>query len=298
MQTESQSSLVSSPHNPIAQPPDTTVAEPVVQPIALPPQTAENPAWTGWDVLRIFILGIAGIFTSATILLFAAHGANLQQRSEYLAARPEFLLLAQMVVYAGLLAYMYVLVVYERHQPRFWQSIGWNFPRKYWPYILGGIVMQIVFLLIARFLPFPEETPFQDLLRKPSSLAIIGVFSVSFGPLMEELFFRGFLYPVIVRRVELFARRFNDGVTARNAGIYTGIFITAITFALIHGSQYAYSWASLLLICIVGMVLGTVRALRGSVGASFVVHASYNSAIMILVGFATGGFRHLELLSH
>jgi CAAX protease family protein len=288
---------VSSPHNPIVEPTAPTVAEPVVQPIALPPQTAENPAWTGWDVLRIFLLGIAGIFASAAILLFAAHGSTLQQRSEHLAARPELLLLAQMVVYAGLLAYMYVLVVYERDQPRFWQAIGWNFPGKFWPYIIGGICMQIAFLLVARFLPFPEETPFQELLRKPLSLAIIGVFSVSFGPLMEELFFRGFLYPVIVRRVEILARRFNDGSTARNAGIYTGIFVSAITFALIHGSQYAYSWASLLLIGIVGVVLGTVRALRGSVGAAFVVHASYNSAIMILVGLATGGFRHLDILT-
>jgi membrane protease YdiL (CAAX protease family) len=158
--------------------------------------------------------------------------------------------------------------------------------------------MQAVFLLIARYLPFPEDTPFQSLLRNPSSLAIIGVFSVTFGPLMEELFFRGFLYPVIARRVEIFARLFNTPNAARTAGIYTGVFISALGFTLIHGSQYAYSWASLLLIGIVGLVLGTVRAVRGSVGASFLVHAAYNGAIMVLVGLATGGFRHLDVLTH
>lgn len=268
------------------------------QPIAIPPALAENPPWSGWDVLRIFLLGIAGIFASVVLLLFTARGANLQQKTEYLANKPEFLLIAQMVVYAGLLAYMYVLVVYERDQPSFWKSIGWNFPGKIWPYLIGGIVMQAIFLLIARYLPFPEDTPFQSLLRKPGSLAIIGVFSISFGPLMEELFFRGFLYPVIARRAEIFARLFNFPGTARSAGIYAGVFISAVGFALIHGSQYAYSWASLLLIGIVGLVLGTVRAIRGSVGASFLVHAAYNGAIMFLVGLATGGFRHLDVLTH
>ena len=123
---------------------------PAVEPTTIPPALAENPAWSGWDVLRIFLLGISGIFASVALLLFTAHGANFQQKTEYLASKPEFLLIAQMVVYAGLLAYMYVLVVYERDQPSFWRSIGWNFPGKIWPYLVGGVDMQAVFLFSCR----------------------------------------------------------------------------------------------------------------------------------------------------
>jgi len=98
---------------------------------------------------------------------------------------------------------------------------------------------------------------------------------------MEELFFRGFLYPVLARRL----------------GMGAGVFLTALAFGLIHALQLGFAWAPVLLIFLVGTVLTMVRALTQSVAATFVVHAAYNSTLTVLTFIATDGFRHLEKLN-
>jgi uncharacterized protein len=141
--------------------------------------------------------------------------------------------------------------------------------------------MQATFLVVGRFLPFPKKTPFEALLQRPSSLILIMVFSVTLGPLMEELFYRGFLYPVLKRQF----------------GVATGILGTALPFGLMHFAQYGNSWASVLLIFVVGVVLAVVREWKNSLGASFLVHVAYNGTISMLMFAATDGFRHMERLS-
>jgi hypothetical protein len=44
----------------------------------------------------------------------------------------------------------------------------------------------------------------------------------------------------------------------------------------------------------VGVVCGVVRAVTGSVGASFLVHVGYNGTQMIIALVVTHGFRHVE----
>ena len=103
-------------------------------------------------------------------------------------------------------------------------------------------------------------------------------FAVTLGPLMEELFFRGLLYPVLVRRM----------------GIFWGIVLTALPFGLLHMFQYGYSWAVVLLIFLMGTVCTIVRWKTESVAASFLVHVGYNGTEMFMLMLATDGFRHME----
>ena len=109
---------------------------------------------------------------------------------------------------------------------------------------------------------------------------LMSIFAVTMAPLMEELFFRGFLYPVLTRRI----------------GMVASILLTSVAFGFLHGAQLKYSWA-VLVIFLVGVVLTTVRALTKSVAASFLVHVGYNGTLSILLFVATSGFRHLERLN-
>ena len=95
--------------------------------------------------------------------------------------------------------------------------------------------------------------------------------------LVEELFFRGFLYPVL----------------AKQWGAAWAIFLTAAPFAALHMQQYGYAWGALLVIFTVGVVCGIVRAVTRSVGASFLVHVGYNGTQMLLALFLTRGFTHM-----
>jgi hypothetical protein len=98
------------------------------------------------------------------------------------------------------------------------------------------------------------------LLRDRTSLALVGVFAVTLGPLCEELIFRGFLQPLL----------------ARTLGAAAGVVVTAAVFALPHGPQYAWSWQHVLLITLAGAVFGWVRHRSGSTMAAAVMHAGYN----------------------
>ena len=278
------------PDNPEAQPgtqPELTSANSgATEPVAGPliehlPVVPRDPAWTGLDVFRLLIMALVVLFGSVLATLAVVPGANFRARALRLTAQPELMIVAQMLAYLLLLGYMYILVTKERRSPRFWKALHWNWPGNVWPFVAGGLVMQAVFLLLGRLLPFPKETPFDALLRRPATIVLIAVFAVTLGPLMEELFFRGFLYPVLARRF----------------GMSTGVSVSALGFGLMHAAQYGYSWASVLLIFLVGLVLGAVRARKDSVAAGFLVHAGYNGTIILMLLIATDGFRHLEKLS-
>jgi membrane protease YdiL (CAAX protease family) len=75
-----------------------------------------------------------------------------------------------------------------------------------------------------------------------------------------------------------------------------GVFLTALTFALIHGAQLMFSWGPVLVIFLVGFALTIVRAVTKSVAASLLVHIAYNATISLVMFVYTGGFRHLERL--
>ncbi len=131
--------------------------------------------------------------------------------------------------------------------------------------------------VLQNFLPLPKDTPFEHLFERPRDAYLLSIIAVSIGPLMEELFFRGFLYPVLARRM----------------GVMWGILLTALPFGIIHLPQYGYAWGVALVIVLVGVACGVVRAVTKSVGASFLVHVGYNGMQMLIAVIATRGFTHM-----
>ena len=99
------------------------------------------------------------------------------------------------------------------------------------------------------------------LLADPASRIAIALFSITLGPMVEELLFRGFLQPVLV------------GV----AGVFPGILVTSALFGGLHLMQNDYIWQSGLLITLIGFALGTIRHVSGSTRASTNAHIGYNS---------------------
>lgn len=211
------------------------------------------------------------------VVVVAARYAYPRLSWSDVAQKPVLALIAEFVAYAGIAVFMVVLVEGKYHV-RFWQAISWNWPRSQWRLLAIGVVMLFGLSLLERFLPFPKSVPFDQFLAHPRDAYLTSLFAVSFGPLMEELFFRGFLYPVLARRL----------------GVAGGIILTALPFGLIHAVQYGNAFSAVLVIFIVGLVLTIVRAVTKSVAASFLVHVGYNGALMLLAAVATDGFRHMD----
>ncbi|MBV9182441.1 MAG: CPBP family intramembrane metalloprotease [Acidobacteria bacterium] len=236
-----------------------------------PPQVeihppAENPPWSGGDVVRIALL----MFVIPYCLLPLV--AIVVQKLFYgslpwilVAQKPWVALSTQFAWYAVVAAYMISFVEGTWHQS-FWTMIRWNWPTNYWPAMVPIGILLVFLQSLERFFNIPKHIPMEEFLSTPIAAALTGIFAVTFGPLMEELFFRGFLYPVIARRF----------------GMVIGVLTTATAFGLIHAAQLAFAWGLVLIIFLVGLVLTIVRARTGSVGASFVVHVAYNSTLVVL----------------
>lgn len=247
----------------------------VVPPVVPPP--VENPPWSGWDVLAIVGLAFVTILVSQFAILFGAHFfvyprvplANLAQK-------PLLLLVSQFII-DGIVALFLFLLVEGKYHVRFWEAIRWNWPVQAWKMLAVGVVMLFVLTMLENILPMPKDTPFEKLFSRPQDAYLLAIIAVTLGPLVEELFFRGFFYPVLARRW----------------GAGWGIFLTALPFALMHMPQYGYAWGALLVILIVGVVCGVVRAATKSVGASFLVHVGYNGTQMVIAVVATRGFTHM-----
>jgi uncharacterized protein len=274
---------LSSPPNPFLEssPPGTEVPPADLQTLPPGPAPAENPVWSGWEVLALAALGLTTVVVFLFAVTFLAHrflypNVPLTEVAKY----PGLIVSSQLLAYVVILGFMYI-VVRRDHGQDFWQAIRWNWPQRWTGYALLGVLLSIGLQALAHFLPIPKKLPMDQFFQTTREAYLLSIFGVTFAPLLEELFFRGFLYPVLARRL----------------GTAVGIFLTALGFAAIHGAQLMYSWGPVLIIFIVGLVLTTVRAITKSVAAGLLIHMSYNGAISLLMFVATGGFRHLERLN-
>ena len=244
---------------------------------AVPPP--RDPVWSLWDVLLMALLTLVTLSVVETLTAVVAQAVVYRHISfgEVL-QKPVLVLVGEFLSYIAVAVYMVMLVEGKYHE-RFWRAIRWNWPSSNRELLgLAMLGMFTVFLdLLSRYLPMPKSTPFDQFFSRPRDAYLIAAFAVTIAPLMEELFFRGFLYPALARRT----------------GVPLAVLFTALPFGLMHYVQYR-SWTAVLVITLVGVVLTVVRAATKSVAASFVVHVGYNATLMLLAAVATDGFRHMD----
>jgi membrane protease YdiL (CAAX protease family) len=133
---------------------------------------------------------------------------------------------------------------------------------------------------LEKIAPSPKELPIEQMFSSTAAAYAMAIFGTFWAPFIEELFFRGFLYPVLARRL----------------GVFLSVVLTAIAFAALHGAQLAHAIAPLIVIFIVGLVLTIIRARTKSVGSSMLVHMGYNGMLFLMAWYGSDHFRHLEKL--
>ncbi|MFY9646282.1 MAG: type II CAAX endopeptidase family protein [Terriglobales bacterium] len=253
-----------------------------VAPVEVVPPIPPDPAWNGLDVLRLVFLTIVALFAGMfAVLLIARWRFYPHTPFGELARNPLVAVGGQALAYLLVLGYMYVLVTRERGRPDFLRAIHWNWPAHVGSYVVAGFVLSVALQGLAHLLPAPKELPIDNFFRTPAEAWVLGIISVTLAPVMEELFFRGFLYPVL----------------ARGVGVPPAVFLTALSFALLHLAQLGFSWGPVLVIFLVGMVVTMVRAKTDSVAAGVLIHMAYNGTITAAMFVVTDGFRHLEKLN-
>jgi uncharacterized protein len=216
---------------------------------------AREPFWGYLDLVWMI-----GLLFAGTVVLFGA-AAGLLLLHPALRDSPPFLLGIQFLFYG--VVYLAFLVIFHFHygKPVF-VSLGWRRSRFHLGIAaLAGMALALALQPVLTLLHAPEvKSPVEQFTKTPVSLILIALTAVLAAPLFEELWFRGFLQPLL----------------CRSLGIWPGIVITGILFGAMHIFEYSNAWQYGFAIALVGIALGYVRARSGSIIPSTVMHACFN----------------------
>ena len=98
----------------------------------------------------------------------------------------------------------------------------------------GGVVLAFAISLLGTLFKTPKiPLPFEKLTSTPWMLVFFGLIAIVFAPIFEELFFRGFIQPLLSRTLGTVAGIFVDGGALRSAArsrVFLGMAYTRIHF--------------------------------------------------------------------
>ena len=232
--------------------------------VSEPVKTSE-PFWGYMDLALV-----VGLLIASMIVIGLIAGAIMFSNSKLRADPTPLMIPMNLVVYGALYLALRGTIQMRYGQPVF-RSLGW---RRSGPnaliLIFGGIVLAFVISLGATALHTPKiPTPFDQLANSKPELAIFAVTAIAIAPIFEELFFRGFIQPLLSRTV----------------GVIAGVLITAVLFGSLHLMEYAWAWQYALFISLAGAVFGWLRARTGSIIPSTIMHGAFNAVSVIALAF-------------
>ena len=232
------------------------------------------------EVFFVFLtMLLAVLFCGAVCIAIAHHIPSLRHiHSDKLAEDPRVIVPAQLAAYLLVFGALWRLFRHH-HRIGFFRALSWNWPRR-WPiFMVAGAVLALAVQLLAHFLPSPPELPIEAMLRTPADAWLLSVFGVLIAPFVEEVLFRGLLFPALARR----------------AGALFSLLTTSVLFGAMHAQQLAGAWTQIACIVGVGTVLTAVRWRFRSLACSTLVHVSYNGALFAALFVQTRGFTHFPV---
>jgi uncharacterized protein len=227
---------------------------PPVEPAAGPPE--REPFWGYSDLFLFAGLAIPCLLTGWAVVKGLMLVFHLHARTRVQELLPE-----QFLGYALLFGALTLIFRVQYDRP-FWRSLAWRSFRMLplWV-VICGLATAILVSLASTLIRTPTTSnPMTEMMRDPTSVILLAIFGITAGPLCEELAFRGFLQPLLVRSL----------------GAAPGVVAAAIPFGLLHFQEYGNSWKHVLLISSAGAAFGWMRQATGSTRASTIMHAAYN----------------------
>jgi membrane protease YdiL (CAAX protease family) len=259
------------------QQPDPISTENILSPVAAPVKPGLWSAWATFG-LSVAIFSINGVAQTIVMLIFAVRQAiggyslsdpaGIQSFLQDLITNGQMLSLAIIVSAVAGIA-MTVLFIKIRKGFSVAEYLG-----------LKAINLKTVLVLVVIFLVMlglslgfgmlvnstQESDIFSEGYRNTPWPLVFWLAIVVFGPVYEEILFRGFLFV---------------GLRQSALGTAGTIVVTGLVFALLHAAQYGA--AVIAQIFILGIVFGVVRWKSGSLWSTIFLHGLWNLGQMVLM---------------
>lgn len=227
-------------------------------------------SWDIGDILRAGLIIVFLSYLAASIegLLFRALHINIGLNLR--------MMLNTFVIDIAVVAVVIYFVMF-RHKERI-QSLGLNLS-SFFRNILSGItayvfilplllVILILSIMVLNLLGYnpPPQPVFEVFMEEKRSnmLLFLAAFVSVFGPIVEEIFFRGFMYSAVKKRL----------------GILSAVFLSTLIFSFLHTNIVGF-----LPIMVLGALLAYLYEVTGSLVPSITVHIIHNSIILGFVFF-------------
>lgn len=144
----------------------------------------------------------------------------------------------------------------------FWETIGWSWPANLGPWKSAGLAVLLFGLaLILSGLFGGPETDIERIVQssRPTAFAL-AILAVATAPLVEEVVYRGVLYPALQRAI----------------GMGGAVALVAFLFAVGHVYQYWPNFGVISAIVLLSISLTLVRARTGRLLPCFIIHLVFN----------------------
>jgi|GEM_PF-1565259 len=216
-------------------------------------QNEEKAPWKISDVLFTYVLIFALSIAAIGILLISGIDAN------------ESLFPAVLQVLLSIITLSVIfIIVTKKYKIPFLKAFGIS-TQKMPSFFIQGIAVSFILVISTSLVSYiftemmgiHRENPYVNVPKE--KLQMISIMAVMVAPVVEEIFFRGFMQPALVK----------------SFGIFGGVFLTALIFGLSHAQYLDYSTA-LVAVIVIGLVLGTTRHYTHSVVPGIFAHLLNN----------------------
>jgi membrane protease YdiL (CAAX protease family) len=239
------------------------------------------PGWKIGDLFKIIILAVTFSYIFFMIISFfrgfleAATGASFAFLDN-----ENFRMIFDTIILDSVVLFVIIWFLRKVHRRKL-ASLGLvreNLTRNIFYGACGYIaVMPVVFIigilvyvLLNIFKLTPPPQPIVELFLMEKNTALVfgsSIIAAFFGPVIEEIFFRGVMYNAVKRKL----------------GVFRGILITSVLFSFLHTHAFSYFLVGFIPIAILGAALAYLYEKTGSLIPSITLHILNNVGSVAMV---------------
>jgi uncharacterized protein len=237
--------------------------------VAARPIDPDDPPWGSVAGLLVWagsvlMMGLVPLVFVIPYVVYRLSGQGFGRIDEVLQNDPTVLLVgivATLPTHLATLGLVWAVVTHFGRRP-FWETIGWGWSPRFgfWRSVLTAFLLLVGAVLVANLLGV-NRTPFDEMLKSSTAALFTTAFlATATAPLVEELVYRGVLFPAL----------------RRSTNTAFAIILVTVLFASVHIWQYKNSPGTIGAIFLLSLALTYVRAATGRVLPCVVIHFVFN----------------------
>lgn len=253
---------------------------PVALPVKIEPDP-DNPPWGIPAAVLAWISSIALLFGTGLIsllfiiLYFVSRDGRVdtEQLPQLLTTDKTAILMQVIAVIPAHLLTLGVAwaIVTDFGKRPFWRSLGWGWNRGVGLLASAGLAVALLLLGgLITYLYEGEPTEIDQVINSSNaSRFVLAFLATATAPLVEEVIYRGILYPALQRAM----------------GAVWGVVSVTFLFLAVHYWQYKNNISVLATIGILSLALTLVRAYTGRLLPCFIIHLVFNGLQSLYIIF-------------